>query len=70
MKDKLADIRSAAEALNLLAENTENSEYHTEIIFDVLEALEPLFDHLENYDDFDSETWTEELRQMIAELDD
>jgi hypothetical protein len=71
MKEKLAKIRSAVEKLNESSAMHDVADHHSEIVFDILEALEPIAEHLEGCNDaFDIDAWAEELRQMVAELDD
>jgi hypothetical protein len=66
MKEKLATIRSIVEKLA----DTSDSEEFVESLNDELDSLEVLADHIDNYDDFDLETWAEELRQLIEEMND
>lgn len=75
MKDKLAKIRLEVEKLAklVLCDDDRNiaANEHLETVCDELDSLEPLADHLEDYNDtFDVEAWADELQHMVAELDD
>ena len=74
MKELIRIQRSLVEQLAKIAtegpEDTTVAEDLIEQLSESFEHLEPLVEHLDNYDEFDTESWVEELRQLVAELDD
>jgi len=70
MKEKLSIIRNMVEELVKHVEDQSAVENCLESIYDELDKLDVLAAHVDNYDDFDIETWAEELRQLVEEVDD
>lgn len=73
MKTKLENIRRHVESLRLLAPpgvDRDSADDINATITEDLEHLEVLARHIDDYDDFDIESWAKEFRQLIEEMDD
>ena len=73
MKETIRIQRSLVEQLAKIATDSDFNAEATDLaeqLSESFEQLEPLVEHLDNYDEFDVVSWVEELRQLVAELDD
>lgn len=71
MKEKLAIIRNIVEKLS--APTRGDSKDHDDLVEalnEELDSLDMLADHIDSYDGYDLESWTEELLQTIEEIKD